>query len=72
MIGGATDWIVGLHGWAALAVVFLLPALVLYTLGAAAFSHAGPHTATQPSGGGGHSFTFHDAGAMSAVAQSVS
>ena len=27
MIGGATDWIVGLHGWAALAVVFLLPAL---------------------------------------------
>ena len=27
MIGGATDWILGLHGWAALAVVFLLPAL---------------------------------------------
>src|SRR5256885_15012746 len=27
MIGGATDWILGLHGWAALAVVFLLQAL---------------------------------------------
>jgi undecaprenyl-diphosphatase len=27
VIGGATDWILGLHGWAALAVVFLLPAL---------------------------------------------
>src|SRR2546423_5485101 len=27
MIGGITDWILGLHGWAALVVVFLLPAL---------------------------------------------
>ena len=27
MIGGITDWILGLHGWLALAVVFLLPAL---------------------------------------------
>src|SRR2546423_1503169 len=27
MIGGITDWVLGLHGSAALAVVFLLPAL---------------------------------------------
>ena len=27
MIGGITDWILGLHGWGAVAVVFLLPAL---------------------------------------------
>ena len=27
MIGAVTDWILGLHGWPALAVVFLLPAL---------------------------------------------
>src|SRR5689334_11899574 len=27
MIGGITDWILGLHGWVAVAVVFLLPAL---------------------------------------------
>ena len=27
MIGGATDWILGLHGWAALALVFAVPAL---------------------------------------------